>query len=122
MAAADRHDELAVAIEGGVQRAVDIQTNQAEVIVGAIVGIAGHEDLAVGLQAEALAIVFTTADRHEDLAVAIKGSVQRPVGIQADQAEIIADAIAGDASHQDLAVGLHGEATATVVTTTNRHK
>ena len=121
VAAADRHDDLAVAIEGGVKRPIRIQADQAEVIVGAIVGIARHEDFAVGLQAEAIAIVFTTADRHEDLAVAIKGSVKRPVGIQADQAEVIVGAIAGVARDQDLAVGLQGDAIAGVVTAADRH-
>ena len=121
MAAADRHDELAVIIEGGVQRAIGVQANQAEIIVGAIPRVTRHQDLAVGLHADAVAEIVAAADRHDELAVVIKGKIQRPVDIQTDQAEVRVGAIDGKARHQDLAVGLQAEAIADVVAAADRH-
>src|SRR5262249_47410849 len=79
----DRGGELAVAVEGRIEAAVTVVAHQRKVVVA----IAGHQDLAVGLQRDALP-VSVIPDRGGELAVAVEGRIEAAVTVVAHQRKV----------------------------------
>ena len=103
--AADRapaDEPAAVAVEGGVQRAVGLQAHDGDLQAR----VSGEDDLAVGLQRRPVDGLVVGAEVDDALAARAEGGVERPVGgAQAHDAEGARRAAApgGD----DPPVGLH---------------
>ena len=67
---ADGGGDLAACAEGGVERAIGVVAHQREVIGAAVIGSARDQNLAVGLDRDAVANIATRADggRHDAIA------------------------------------------------------
>ena len=98
--------------KAGVQRAVGVQADHAEVRGAAAAGaVARQHQLAVALHGHAVGLIVVAADVDQRLAVVAEAGVQRSVGVQADHAEVRGAAAVGAAAREhNLAVALHGHA------------
>lgn len=70
MVCADRYEDFAIGVEGGVQATVGIETDETEVGAAAAVAVAGEHQFAVGLLDDAVALVIACAEVRGDYAVA----------------------------------------------------
>ena len=113
-------DGLAGAIKAGIQAAIGVQAQQAEVIVATVVTVTRHNDLAIALYGNALASIARTTHSDDGDSNAVKAGVQAAIGVQAHQAEVIIAAVVAVTGHNDLAIALHGDALAALVPTTHR--
>ena len=102
---ADRGGELAVAAEGGVQAAVAVVADDAEILLAANDGRADLDDAAGGIQRQPQAFVDRARQVHRLLAVAAEGVVEAAVGQVAGHGEV-GGAGAGGAADNDPPVGL----------------
>ena len=107
---ADRRRYRPAGAEAGVQAAVRIVADEGEIIVGSIIAITGHHDLAVGLQDDVATLIDARAERRRHLAAGAEGSVQGAVRVVANEGEIIVGSIIAEPGHHELAVGLQGDA------------
>ena len=114
----DSGGEYAVAGEGGVQRAVAVVTHHGEVVVAVGAG-PRHQDLAVGLHSDAVSFVMAQSNSRGEHAVAGEAGVQRAVAVVTHQCDVFVAAVPAGSRHQDLAVGLHGDAVSSVMARTN---
>ena len=75
-----------------------------------------NEDLPVGLNGDLPAIALPPLDEGGDHAGTVEAGVQRAVGVVAGtRAKSIIGPVVAIARHQDLAVGLHGNASKPLV-------
>lgn len=107
--------------ESGVEVAVSGKADQAVIDQGVIViaagdaAVASHDDLAIRLDGDALGDVLSvTADVHHTCAIDAETGVQVAVGVVAQDGEIPVIAAIAETRHQDLAVGLQGDAIAAI--------
>ncbi|MDS4056737.1 MAG: hypothetical protein RKR04_17020 [Candidatus Accumulibacter sp.] len=80
--AADGHRSLAVAGEGGIERAIAVVTRDGEVVVGTVAAPADDDVLAVGLDDDFLGGVGAGSEGRRDTAAATRGEGRRGVGGQ----------------------------------------
>ena len=90
-----------------VERAVRQVARERDVLVGA----AGNDDPAVGLDDDRAGVVCPRAEVGGDDAARAEARVERPVGVVADEREVAVDARGADREPggHDLAVGLNGD-------------
>ena len=97
--------------ERGVQRSVEVQTNEAEpgTRTGWLTGARDHE-LAIGLLDHAVGSVVSRANRQYQPAILTEVGVQLASDQEPDQAEVPAGAVAAAPRRQQLAIGLLDDA------------
>ena len=116
------HEQFAICIKAGVQAAICIQPDQAEVIVAAVVAArTGHDQLAIALLNDTETDVIARPYGHEQFATCTKTGVQAAIGIQADQAEISITAIEAVPGQDQLAIALLDDASSLVDGRPDRH-
>ena len=104
--ASHRHDELAIAVEAGIQRAIGVQTDQAEVVFAAVRTTPRQENPTIGLPDNASRNVLVATEGNVQLAVLVKAGIQGSIGIQTDHAEITVVTGFGYSRDQEPAIGL----------------
>ncbi len=107
--------ELAVTRKAGVQRPVAVVAGQSEVVGAADITLARHQNLPVGLDRHAVAIVAARPEIRRELAVTRKAGIQGPIRVVAHQGKVVGAAVPAITRHQNLPVGLDRDALAVVV-------
>ena len=109
--ARDIEGNHAGAAEAGIEAAVGIQPDRAEVAIDA----AAQQDLAIGLHGQVIAVIVAAVE--DEPAVAAEAGIESAVGVQPDRTEIVIASAGVEAvpRQQDSAVGLHGQASAVIV-------
>ena len=107
MTAANGGGDLAAYAKACVQATIRFAADQGDIVVGAIVHVAGKQDFAICLKGESQAIVIAGAHRNGDLASRSERGVESAARGAAHQGKICIGAVGGVATDHDLAISLH---------------
>ena len=92
--------------EAGIETAINVVTRQREIVADAVVGDAGGDDPAVGLQRQAPCRIRTAGKIGQYFATDAERHVQRAVAVVAQQREVAGLKIASAAGDHDPAIAL----------------
>ena len=80
---------MASRTERGIEAAVAVVAHQCEIVIATVVAIPGDEDLAVGLDGDAVAMIKGAAEVGRELAVSVKTNIKTAVAVVADEGEVV---------------------------------
>ena len=109
VAGTDGHRDLAVRVERRVQGAGAGEAHHGHVVVRAVVGDAGHDDVAIGSDGHGVAVVGSGAHGYEHLAVGVKCRVQKAGAGQAGDREVEVGTVGAVPARHDVAVRGNGK-------------
>jgi len=99
-------NDLSIAAEGSIQRAIGVVSRQAEMCVEDIRSRGPcHDDLAVGLDRHAVADIVGAAEIRCGLSIGVEAGVKAAIGIVSGQGKVVRAAVEGIPCQDDLAIG-----------------